>query len=224
MGRSVSANKRGGAPEVQRERAAATRAAIIATARTLFAQLGYHATGTNEIVSRAAMTRGALYHHFADKEELFAEVCRTVAAELVEESNSAVAGLSGKLWPQVTEAFRQYLGRVAINEEYRRILLIDGPAVLGWARWRDLQSEFVANGTAQALRMLMDEGVIERQPPEPLAFLLQAALNDAALSIANAERPDLVAEEAANAFHSLLNGLRRDGSDDAGLDSAAQPG
>ena len=123
---------RGGARDAQRERAAVTRAALVATARKLFAESGFHATGTNEIVARAAVTRGALYYHFADKEDLFAEVFRCVAAELVAKSNASVAGLSGDLWSKVSAAFRAYLHLVASEPEYQRILLIDGPVVLGW--------------------------------------------------------------------------------------------
>lgn len=180
----------------------------MAVARSLFAEAGYHATGTPELVERAEVTRGALYHHFADKEDLFAEVFRTVAAELVEQSNASVAGLSGDLWRQVTSAFSHYLHLVATNEEYQRILLIDGPAVLGWSGWRAMQSEFVGKGTTEALGMMMDQGLVARQPAEPLANLLQAALNDAALTIANAHASDPASKEVTGAFLNLLSGLR----------------
>lgn len=198
---------RGGAPEAQRKRAAATRAALVAVARSLFGEAGYHATGTNEIVARSTLTRGALYHHFADKEDLFAEVFRDVVAELVAKTNASVAGLSGDLWPQVCEAFRQYLNLIASEAEYQRILLIDGPVVLGWLRWRSFMSEFVAQGTTDALGMLMDAGMVAPQPPMPLAHLLQAALNDAALDIANSPSPDEARKAVSEAFQSLLAGL-----------------
>ncbi|WP_052223481.1 TetR/AcrR family transcriptional regulator [Novosphingobium malaysiense] len=200
-------SNRGGAPEAQRERAAATRAALVATARALFGEAGYHATGTTEIVARSTFTRGALYHHFADKEDLFAEVFREVLAELVAKTNASVADMSGDLWPQVCAAFRQYLNRIANEPEYQRILLIDGPAVLGWLRWRALMSEFVATGTADALDMMMNEGLVARQPPMPLAHLLQAALNDAALDIANSQSPVETEQAVSAAFLSLLAGL-----------------
>ena len=199
---------RGGAPAEQRERALTTRATLVATARSLFTEAGYHATGTNEIVAQAEVTRGALYHHFAGKEDLFAEVFRIVAAELVAKSNASVEGLSGELWQQVSAAFRQYLRLVASEPEYQRILLIDGPVVLGWTRWRDLQAEFVAQGAADALRMLMEQGLVAPQPTEPLANLLQAALNDAALAIANSDRPNETSRQVTDAFLSLLYGLR----------------
>ncbi len=205
----VRRSGRGGNPRAQRERAFSTRVAIVSTARALFADAGYYCTGTNEIAARAKLTRGALYHHFTDKGELFAAVFRQVTQELDERSKSAVASLSGDLWPQVTQAFRHYLALVTESAEYRRILLIDGPAVLGWSRWRDMQSEFVGQGTATALGMLMDKGLVARQPALPLAHMIQAALHDAALTIANASRPSKAAEEAIDAFFFLLDGIQR---------------
>lgn len=199
---------RGGAIATQRERANATRAALIEAARSLFGECGYHNTGTTEIVARAKVTRGALYHHFADKRDLFCAVFRTVSAEIVMSSNSAVSSLSGDLWRQVTEAFRQYLDLVATHKEYQRILLIDGPTVLGWADWRAIQSEFVAKGTAEALAMLMDQGLVASQPTEPLAHLLQAALHDAALALANSDGSTEASDPVIAAFLALLGGLK----------------
>ena len=205
---SVKSN-RGGNPAALRERAVATRASLLAAARELFTETGYHSTGTNEIVARAALTRGALYHHFADKEDLFTEVYRIVFAELVSRSNSAAGALAGDTWSKVVAAFSHYLQLVASNEEYQRILLIDGPAVLGWARWRQLQSEFVARGTAEALQMLIDQGIVARQPTEPLAYLIQAALNDAAMTIAHSQGQTQIGEEAKSAFLFLLQGIQQ---------------
>ena len=202
-------SNRGGTPAAQKTRAAETRAGVVAAARKLFAETGYHATGTTEIAASAAMTRGALYHHFAGKEELFAEVFREVAQELIDRSNSSVAPMAGDLWSKVSAAFRQYLHLVAASEEYQRILLIDGPAVLGWARWRALQSEVVASGTTEALRLLMERDVLARQPAEPLAYLIQAALNDTALTIAHASNPTQASNEAMAAFDFLLQGMRK---------------
>lgn len=200
--------RRGGSVEARRERAAETRERLVATARALFAEAGFHATGTPEIVARADVTRGALYHHFDDKEDLFAEVFRMVSEELVLSSNAAVAPLSGKLWDQIVAAFSTYLQLVASNEEYQRILLIDGPAVLGWSRWRELQARYVGGGIAEALQMLMDQGLLRHQPPQPLANLILAALNDAALAIANSNSPDETSREVSQAFLTLLGGLR----------------
>jgi AcrR family transcriptional regulator len=201
-------SNRGGNLSVLRERAVTTRAAIVTAARQLFAEAGYHATGTTEIVVRAGLTRGALYHHFADKEDLFKEVFRAIVSELVSRSNSAAGAEPGDIWSKIVAAYNQYLQLVSSNEEYQRILLIDGPAVLGWARWRDLQSEFVAKGTADALQLLMDHGIVARQSAEPLANLIQAALNDAAMTIAHSPDPAQASKEAMAAFLFLLQGIR----------------
>lgn len=202
-------SNRGGAIDAQKERAVATRAALLVTARFLFGQFGYLATGTPEIVARAQVTRGALYHHFADKADLFAEVFKLVAGELVERSNAAGSS-GGDLWTRVSDSFRHYLQFVASNGEYARIVLIDGPSVLGWARWRELQSGFVASGVAVALQMLMDRQMVRMQPVRPLANLIQAALNDAALAIANSDAPEDTNRAVSAAFQSLLSGLRTD--------------
>ena len=209
MAKTRVKSNRGGTPAAQKERAAETRAGVVAAARKLFAETGYHATGTTEIAASAAMTRGALYHHFAGKEELFAEVFREVAQELIDRSNSSVAPMAGDMWAKVSAAFRQYLNLVAASEEYQRILLIDGPAVLGWARWRALQSEFVASGTTETLRLLMERDLLARQPAEPLAYLIQAALNDTALTIAHASNSTQSSNEAMAAFDFLLQGMRK---------------
>lgn len=204
----VKSNRGGNITEL-RERAIKTRACLLAAARELFTETGYHATGTTEIVARAALTRGALYHHFADKEDLFKEVFRTTAAELVSRSNSAAGALSDDSWSKVIAAFSHYLELVASNEGYQRILLIDGPAVLGWVHWRELQIEFVAKGTSEALQLLMDQGIVARQPADPLANLIQAALNDAAMTIAHSQNPAQASKEAMTAFLFLLQGIRR---------------
>ena len=208
--RKVKSN-RGGNLATVRERAVVTRAQLLKAARELFGEAGFHAAGTTEIVMRAAMTRGALYHHFGGKDDLFVEVFRTIAEELVSRSNAAVAGLFGDSWAKVRTAFSQYLHLVASNAEYQRILLIDGPAVLGWTRWRDLQAEFMAQGTVTALQLLMDQGIVPSQKAEPLASLIQAALNDAALTIAHAPVPAQASQDVLNAFLFLLEGLRRQG-------------
>lgn len=200
---------RGGAPEAQKERAEATRGMLLAAARAAFGEAGFHATGTNEIVDAIGLTRGALYHHFAGKEGLFAAVFEEVAEDLVSQSNASVAGLSGDLWAQVCTAFCHYLDLVAVTDEYQRILLVDGPAVLGWKTWREMMGRFVASGTRSALEMLMDKGLVRQQPVAPLANLLQAALGDAALEIANSSNPAETKRLVTDAFLTILSGLRQ---------------
>ncbi|MDO6414486.1 helix-turn-helix domain-containing protein [Sphingomonas sp. BIUV-7] len=201
--------KRGGSPQDQQKRATATRDTILAVARALFAEAGYHATATTEIAARAGLTRGALYHHFDDKEALFLAVSRLLAEELAERSSAAAAGLSGNLWAQVTEAFRTYLLLIVAHADYRRILLIDGPAILGWVRWREVQADHVANRTADALQLLMDADLVEPRATLPLATMIQAALHDAALTMANAPETGATRDEALATFLFILRGIGR---------------
>jgi AcrR family transcriptional regulator len=189
-------------------RAAATRAALIAAARRRFAQTGYHGAGTTDLVALAGVTRGALYHHFRDKEHLFEAVFRQVADELSAAAGQAVAALSDDPWRQLLEGLQAYLRLVAANAEAQRILLLDGPAVFGWARWREIQSEYTFGHLVIMLRWLMDAGLIESRPPAPLAHLMLAALNDAAMSIAHAGDPQAALAEAGDALAALVVGLK----------------
>lgn len=202
---------RGGTAEAQRLRAETTRARLISAARTAFAKTGYHATGTNDIVTAAAVTRGALYHHFADKQALFEAVYCEVAKELNARARSAALAQYDDRWAQITGAFTNYFALIASEPIYQRILLIDAPAALGWSRWRELQSHYIAQDTARALRLLMREGDMEQRPADPLADLIQAALNDAALSIAHAPDPRKASIEIGSAFIFLLSGIRAAG-------------
>ena len=193
------------AGETKAVRAAATRASLLAIARERFAAVGYHATSTTDLVALASLTRGALYHHFADKEALFETVLREVAADVNRRAQATVAGLSGDTWRQLVQSLEAYLQLVAADAGVQRILLIDGPAVLGWSRWRDVQAELIHADVVTTLQMLMDEGVVDRRPPEPLAHLVLALLDEAALVIAHGTDPQV----AGDALRALVRGLRR---------------
>ncbi len=195
-----------------RNRAELTRSALLDTARAMFGETGFHATGTTALVEGAGVTRGALYHHFGDKRELFEAVFRAVAEDINVRTSSAAAGARGGTWASVVAAFSTYLHAVAEDPGVQQILLLDGPTVLGWQRWRNLQYEYIASGVVATLDKLMSEGVLPPREPEPLAWLIQAALADAALGIANARDKARAEEQAKSAFIYLLEGLRRDAS------------
>lgn len=189
------------------ERAAQTRSTLLSTARARFAEVGYSSTSTTDLATLTSMTRGALYHHFTDKPGLFVAVFGEVASGLNKRAQALVADLTGDTWRQLTDALQAYLHLVAEDPGLQRIMLIDGPAVLGWSLWREMQAEYVLADIVAVLRMLMDEGLVERHPPEPLAGLVLAALNEAALSIAHGADPQL----AQDALMTLVGGLRVDG-------------
>jgi AcrR family transcriptional regulator len=194
---------------MRKQQAAATRSTLVAIARRLFAENGFHATGVSELVAAAGMTRGALYHHFADKEDLFEAVFRDVAAELFGAAADRVRGIHGDPWRMLQEGLKGALSLVASSREIQRIVLLDGPAVLGWSRWREVHSEFTFAELHLMLDRLVEAGVMAPQPTAPLASLLLAALNDAAMSIAHAQDPVSMFEETAAALMTLVSGLRR---------------
>ncbi len=195
-----------------RDRAEQTRSKLVSTARGMFADIGFHATATSALARRAGLTRGALYHHFRDKREVFEAAFQAVASGLNERTSAAAGKVEGNTWDRVVEAFSTYLHTVAEDPEVQQILLIDGPTVLGWQRWRELQYEYIASGVVATLEMLIREGEIPAREPEPLAWLIQAALADAALEIANAGDKARAEQQSKAAFLYLLEGLRRPGS------------
>jgi AcrR family transcriptional regulator len=187
-------------------RGEATKAALIAAARELFVTKGYFATGTEEIVAKAQVgTRGALYHHFADKEDLFRAVFDQVqtdlaAATIVNERDDALELL--------TAALQQFLDASADNADVQQILLIDGPAVLGWDQWRHLEAEYGLGVITTMLDAAIGQKVIPRQPTGPLAHMLLAAVDEAALYIANAPDGREAHRQTRQSLMRLLGGLR----------------
>lgn len=194
-------------PGTQRVKSAATRAALIAAGRERFGSVGYHETGTHDLVALASVTRGALYHHFGDKKDLFEAVFLQIDEELNRAAHAIVAPLSGDTWRQLLIAMETYLRLRAENREAQRILLLDGPAVLGWERWRELQAGSLQS-MVQTLWMLMDQSVIERGSPETLALLIFAAMNEAALSIAHAVAPKEALSVHSSSLLMLVKGLK----------------
>jgi AcrR family transcriptional regulator len=193
---------------VRMQQAASTRAALIEAARRLFAEKGYHATGTPELAAAAGVSRGALYHHFGDKEALFEAVFGEVESDLREAAAESVRELAADPWRQLDQGVQSFLQIVAGNVEMQRILLLDGPAVLGWPRWRELGSQFTLGHVVESLERLTQAGIIEPQPLNSLAHLVIAALNEAALLIAHSDQPERTRLQVTRALRTLISGLR----------------
>lgn len=191
-----------------RIRTASTRTALIAAARARFGEEGFHSTAAAEIVALASVTRGALYHHFGGKEGLFEAVFLAVHRELLDVVVDRVKPYSGDTWRQLVVAIAAHLEVRVKDSRSRRILQVDGPVVLGWARWLELQEEGFRSLTT-TFGMLMNEGVIERRSPEILAHLIKAALNDAALMIAHSEDPQSALGPVTDAVLAFVEGLRK---------------
>ena len=190
------------------EQGAATRKLLVGAACALFAEKGFHGAGTNDLVAAAGVTRGALYHHFRDKEALFEAVFRDVAAELFRQASLMVAPLGADRLRRLQEGLQAHLTVIAASPKMQRILLLDGPAVLGWSRWREVQSAFSLGALVGALTELSSTGVISAGPPLLVAHLILAALNEAALLIAHAADPTLVRDEASDVLRRFVAGLR----------------
>src|ERR671930_2070851 len=140
------------------ERSEATRAALIAAARPLFAARGFAGVGTEEIVRAAGVTRGALYHQFADKRELFAAVFEELEGELAQRTGAAAVA-SGTDDPLVALRLGSDAWLEACTEpEVQRIVLLDGPAVLGSARARDIGLRHSLGQVEAVLRAAIDAG------------------------------------------------------------------
>jgi len=186
-------------------KAAETRAALVSAARRLFIEKGYFATGTEEIVVAAGVgTRGALYHHFEDKRALFLAVFEQVEQDLI-----AAAGDV----PPVGGAFDVLRGGLlgfldaSLTPEVQRVLLIDGPAVLGWQEWRELEERYGLGVIRSLLELAVSDGTLPPQPIDALAHVLLAAVDEAALFIANADDKQAAKEQAVGTVDRLLRGL-----------------
>jgi AcrR family transcriptional regulator len=192
------------------ERSDATRARLVRAARELFAKRGYAAVGTEEIVRRARVTRGALYHHFADKRDLFRAVHEQLEGELTEAIAAELAG-AGTDDPveALTTATRTFLD-ACIEPEIARITLLEAPSVLGWEEWRRIDEQYGLGLTIAGLTMGMEAGRLRRQPVRPLAHLLLAAMGEAGMVIANADDPEAARAEVEPALLSLLEGQATD--------------
>jgi AcrR family transcriptional regulator len=190
----------------QASRSAATRAALVTAARPLFADKGYAAVGTDEVARAAGVTRGALYHQFAGKEELFAAVFEQVEAEI---SDGIAAGLlegGGDPTRVLHDGIDAWLA-VCADPEVHRIVLIDAPAAIGWERWREIGQRYGVGLVEAAVQSLIDAGVLREQPVRPLARVLIGALEEAALYAARAEDRETATREMRAALVAVVDGL-----------------
>ena len=191
----------------QEERSAATRAALIAAGRALWGARGYPEVGTPEIAKAAGVTRGAMYHQFADKAALFRAVVESVEEETTRRLGERVVA-SGATDPAAalraaTDAWLD----ISQEPEIRQIVLLDAPAVLGWAEFRDVALTYGLGLTEQLLQAAMDAGQIAEQPTRALAHVFIGAIDEAAMVIATAEDRATAKAEVAQVLHRLLDAM-----------------
>lgn len=191
----------------QEERSAATRVALIAAARKLWGLRGYAEVGTPEIATAAGVTRGAMYHQFADKATLFRAVVEAVEQDVMARMGTLVAQ-SGATTPAdaIRAAVDAWL-EVSGDPEVRQLMLLDAPSVLGWAGFRDVAQRYSLGMTEQLITEAIRAGQLPKQPVRPLAHVLIGALDEAAMLIATAEDPKRMRRETRQVLHRLIDGM-----------------
>jgi AcrR family transcriptional regulator len=186
--------------------ARATREALIEAALELFTERGYAAVGTEEIVAQAKVTRGALYHHFEDKRDLFRAVFQRVEGGLMERIGARMKAASDP-WKLMLNGMRSFLDACE-EPAVKQVALTDAPSVLGWQEWREIDNRHGLGLTRTALDGAVAAGVLRPIAVEPMAHLFVAALSEAAFVIAYADRPRKARAEVEEALLHLVEGLR----------------
>lgn len=189
---------------VREQKMAETRKKLIEVARRAFAEYGYADTSMDKLTAEAGLTRGALYHHFGDKRGLFAAVVDQIDSQMAEYAQQHLEQ-PDDLWEGLLLEGQTYIQN-ALNPEFQRIVLRDGPAVLGDpAHWpsqnRCLQS------TRRCVEQLLATDRIKIVDPEAAAVLLNGAAMNAALWVASSEYSEQVLPEALNAFQIFASGF-----------------
>lgn len=183
-----------------------TRAKLIAAARRTFTEKGYAGTSMDDLTAAVGLTRGALYHNFGDKRGLLAAVVEQVDGEMAAQAMAEAERKGGSDWDKLLAEGAAYI-EAAMNPEIRRIVLLDGPAVLGDPSLWPSQNKCLA-ATMDCLERLASRGTIKPVSIEATARLLNGAALNAALWVAASDRPEAVLDEAIATFEQLASGLR----------------
>ena len=191
----------------QAGRSAATRDALVAAARRLFAERGFAEVPADAIVAAAGVTRGALYHQFTDKTALFDAVLEAVEADIARRlaDEVAEAGVTDAV-EALRHAMRTWLD-ICVEPEIHRIALIDGPSVLGWSHWREVCQRHVFGLVEALVGHGIAAGRIRPQPARPLAHVLMGAGDEAALYVAEAGDQARARAEMTEVLDHLIAGV-----------------
>lgn len=184
------------------ERGRATREALITAARELFGAHGFDGTSIDAVLAEAGVARGALYHHFATKTELFDAV--------LERETNALAVAVGKAARPTREPLAGLRAgcdaflRLALDPAVQRITMLDAPAVVGWVRWRELDRQYLLGGIETAIGHLAGDGRVDPAEVEYLSHMILAAVGEAAIFVATSDDPDAALQPALAAVDTLL--------------------
>jgi AcrR family transcriptional regulator len=191
----------------QAARAAETREALIGAARPLFAEHGFSEVALETIVRAAGVTRGALYHHFADKTELFAAVFERVEGEVAARMGEAISA-AGQTDPlEVMKLGAAFWLDACSDPEVQRIVMVDAPAVLGSSRWSEIGNRYNIGLVRALLTSAIETGRIPAQPVEATALTMLGAMREATLYIARAEQHDQARQDAGAVMNRLIDAL-----------------
>jgi AcrR family transcriptional regulator len=195
--------KRGGTDDERRARGDQTRRDLIDAGRELFVDKGYFNTSVGDLVGKSGVgTRGAFYHHFKDKAELFRAVFEEVERDLTLRSLASPPP-GADPWERLTSGLHGFL-EAALEPEVQRVMLLDGPVVLGWQALRTIQEGNSLALIDEVVREAIADGVIDDQPVNELTHMLVAALEEASLLVAHAPDPAKARERAARVLDRLL--------------------
>jgi AcrR family transcriptional regulator len=198
----MNANRR-----TQAERAAETREALITAARPLFAEHGFAEVALETIVRAAGVTRGALYHHFADKTELFAAVFEQVEGEVAARMGETIA-VAGQTDPlEIMRLGAEFWLDACSDSEVQRIVLVDAPAVLGSTRWSEIGNRYNIGLVRTLLANAIETGRIPPQPVEATALTMLGAMREATLYIARADEHEQARQDAGAVMNRLIDAL-----------------
>ncbi|HVL32761.1 MAG TPA: TetR/AcrR family transcriptional regulator [Actinomycetota bacterium] len=184
----------------------ATRAALVASARTRFVEQGYADTSIEDIVTGARVTRGAFYHHFDSKQDAFEVVFGEVHATMLASIGKRMTGIDD-VWDSAIAGIEGFLD-ICLDRDYQRIALQEAPIALGWQRYRELDEHHAFGIVRGMVQKLMDEGLVDEGPVEICARILFATFAEAAHAIASADDMAAARDHASRFLGKILNGLR----------------
>ena len=179
---------------------------LLNIARDAFATRGYAATKLDEVIGAAGLTKGALYHHFASKSALFEAVYRE-AEEVVADSIGNAVAAHADAWEQLRAGCFAYLDACS-DPGLQRILRIDGPSVLGLARWAKIDREYGVERLLPALQGMSENGVLRVQSVEAFAWQLTGAMNEATFWVAQHPRPSAALRQSKQVLGGILESVR----------------
>ena len=191
----------------QAERTAQTPESHIAAARTLYAAHGFADVALETIVRAAGVTRGALYHHFPDKTELFAAAFEQVEGEVAARMGEAIASADETDPVEVMRLGARFWLDACADPEIQRIVLVDAPAVLGWTRWTEIGNRYNTGLVRDMLTSAIQSGRIPPQPVEATALTMLGAMREATLYVALAQDHDQARREAGSVIDRLIGAL-----------------